>query len=103
MAISKRIVEMSDSIIGVGALAAGGFGFLLWHGGVFWAGSVSQVHGVCSAAGPYVALGGMHALTACSDAGTAYFLLIAGLVISIVVALAGIGVRVHGSLTDSDD
>jgi hypothetical protein len=75
-----------------GAVAAIASGWALFHVGVFWQGvSVSQAHQLCSSLGGLVVLGGQSAVTTCSDANTAYLLLMAALVISVLVALAGVG------------
>ena len=63
---------------------------LLFKSGLFWQGSVNQLHSACSAAGALVYLGGDSAVTGCSQASTAYTILMPVFVVSIIAAVAGL-------------
>lgn len=86
----QRNEWLVDGAAIVGSLVAIGCCFLLWHGNVFWKGSVNQAHALCSAAGSLVVNLGPQAVSDCSAANTDYLLLIIGLIVSVLVALGGI-------------
>lgn len=72
-----------------GTIAAIVTGILLFKSGIFWQGSVSQLHGACSAAGVFMYIGGARAVNVCNDAGTAYGILQPLMIISIAAAVGG--------------
>lgn len=76
----------------VATLAAIVAGVCLWASHLFFNGSLSQVHSVCSTFGPLVALGGAHAVHTCSNVDGWYTVAVAGFVISLLVALGSFGV-----------
>lgn len=91
MNIHARTVSTA---LAVSAVAFGVLFVLLNHGGIFWQGSVSQLHADCSVLGPYVAIGGQRTVNACSEAATAYTLLIAGLVVTGLTVAASLAYMV---------
>lgn len=73
-----------------GTIAAIATAFLLYKSGVFWQGSVSQLHSACSTAGIFMYVGGANAVTACNQASTAYSILFPVMIISAALAVGGL-------------
>lgn len=85
--INRRYAETAAV---AGTIAAIGCGFVLYKSGVFWQGSVSQLHSACSTAGIFTYIAGANAVRVCNEAGTAYSVLFPVMIISVAAAIGGL-------------
>lgn len=85
--INRRYAETAAI---AGTIAAIATAFLLYKSGIFWQGSVSQLHSACSTAGIFTYIAGANAVRVCNDAGTAYSVLFPVMIISVAAAVGGL-------------